>query len=430
MDRLREPTGLRLDCYLLVQSAVYHADGLWGEATFDVTFRPDGPWGWLVVAGVREAVEAALDLGFSSEDIAWLRGQPAFRRVAEPFWNWLAELTFSGDILAMPEGTVALPGEPVMRVTGPLPEVCLLETRVVQALAPASGVATRVARLCHRAGGRPVYDFGSRRMATAEASASAARAAWIGGAAGTTDALAASRWGLPVMATMADTLLAAYGDNDAAFRAFQHYFPDLGYVTLPRGDPVGAVEALVPYRRQVRIVRLDSDDLERSARAVRAALDRHGLRHVRILGSGSLDEERIGRLVASGSPVDLLAVGTAIAEGSRVASLRWRLAELARGTAPEPVRHPAAAALPGRKQVVRFDDRDVVALQAEAAFLVEQGGMPLLVPWVEAGCPVFEPEPVNAARRRRAMHLAALPEPVRRGEQRPVVELGAGLGLP
>jgi len=418
MDRPRFDSfhaGLHTDFYQLVLSAVYHADGLWGEATFDLYPRnvPED-YGYLVAAGVVEAIDAALDLSFSDEDVEWLQSQEAFSNVARGWWESLRHFRFTGDIWSVPEGTVVFENEPIMRVTAPLAQASLLETRLVQAVSHGTGVATRASRLTRIAGDRRVYEFGSRMQPGAEAALRAARAAFVGGVSGTSCSLAGSLYDIPVMGTLSETYMAAYDDDPAALEAFRIHFPKVGFVALPAADLLESAKALAPFKDDIRIVRVDHDDLEEAARAVRGVLDAAGMAHVKILGSGSLNEARLFDLVESGAPIDLFGVGRHLAVGSGGSgmSLAYRLAEIYRGGSWEVVTRPGASAYPGRKQVVRGPKGDAICLESETPGFEEQGGRVLLQPVVARGERIAVVEDVGGSAARCASQLDALPASV------------------
>ena len=422
MDRPRFDSfhaGLHTDFYQLVLSAVYHADGLWGEATFDLYAR-DMPsnYGFLVAGGIVEAVDAALDLSFSDEDVEWLQSQKAFDQASRGWWESLRHLRFTGDIHAVREGTVVFGNEPLMRITAPLVQASLLETRLVQAVTHCTGVATRSARLAQAAQGRRIYEFGSRRQPGAEAALRSARAAFVGGCAGTSCTLAGAVYGIPVMGTLSETYMAVYDDDPAALEAFRLHFPSVGFVALPDGDPLHGVARLAPFKDAIRIVRVDHWDLGQAANMVREALDKHGMEHVKILGSGSLNEAKVEQVVSRGAPVDFFGVGRDVSVGGAGTgiSLAYRLAEIFRGVSQEGVTRPGASIYPCRKQVVRGPSGDVLCLADEADGLCEQGGVPLLEAMVIQGERLVEAEDATVAASRCVTQIERLPEGVRRLE--------------
>jgi nicotinate phosphoribosyltransferase len=408
--------GLQADVYQLVLAAVYHADGLWGEATFDLYARElPKDHGYLVVAGIEEALDAALGLRFSEAAIEWLRTQDFFSNASTSWWESLRHLSFQGDIYAVPEGEIVFPGEPILRVRAPLIQATLLETQLIQAVSHATAVASRASRLVSAAAGRHVFDFGSRRLPGPEATLLAARAAAIGGCKGTTYALAGQRFGLEVMGTLSASFLAAYGTDEAALDAFRTHFPHIGYVELPDGDILDGVRRLEPFRDSVRIVRVDHWNLNGAARMVRDALDKAGMNRVKILGSGSLDEYRIRDLHNNEAPIDMLAVGRrlAVGGGDPGMSMAYRIAEFGRGVGAELVTRPGASSYPGLKQVVRGTQRDMICFEDEAELVeLEIDGCALLKPVVEGGERVGPRGSVKDAVARREASLAAMPESI------------------
>ncbi|MFZ5481035.1 MAG: nicotinate phosphoribosyltransferase [Myxococcota bacterium] len=411
--------GLQAEFYQLVLAATYHADGIWGDATFDLYARalPEG-WGYLVAAGLGPLLDHLEALRFSDADVDALRREPAMAKVQPSFWDALRRFRFHGEVWAAPEGSVVFPGEPIVRVTAPLLACTLVETRVIQLVSTSTAVATRVARMVDVAGGRSLYDFGSRRCPGPEAALLAARAAYVGGAAATTNALAAGALGVPVMGTMSDTFLAAYGDDRLAYDAFRLHFPTVGHFSLPDDDPVDGVKRFLPFKKAVQSVRIDHEDLARTAHTVRDALDRNGMQHVRILGSGNLDEHRIAKLVAVGAPVNLFAVGRGVAAGTDGGMrMAFRIAEMTRGATPTPVTRAGSAPYPGRKQVCRYADHDVLCLESEVWSHEQMGAAPLLRPVMVEGERVAGDPPLADVRGARAAAVAALPAQVRRIER-------------
>ncbi len=413
-DGPRTP-GLHTELYQIMQVAAYHADGLWGEATFDLVLRggPDGQDRALVV-GIEEAVRAILDLGFSEEEVRWLEGHAALQQLPGAFFQLLRKLRFTGEVLAVPDGTVVSAGAPILRVTAPLSQAGLLETRVHAAVALSSAVATRAAAVVQAAGGRPVVDFGARRCPDAESSVAASRAARVAGFAGTTNALAAQRLGIPPWAVGSEAMLAVWGDAEAASMACKQVFGDRLLLDLPAGPVHEAVARLAPLGRALTCVRIDRPDLEGTLPALRRALDRNGLPFVRIMASGGLDARRIRSIRESALPVDVFAVGGALFEGSPT-RLAYKVVELVRGTEPTPA-PTGPGAWPGRKQLLRRRDHDLLCLEVETLG-GRIDGQPLLEAFVRRGARVRPADGLDAgAERARAQLdrlLAPAPWPLR-----------------
>lgn len=410
MSRVAE--GLPVELYQLVLAATWHADGLWGQASFDLYARglPDD-WGYLVAAGLDPLMDRLRALRFTDAQVAALAADPLFKKASPAFFDSLLRFGFDAQVHAVPEGTPVFPGEPILRVTGPLMTCGLIETLCVQIVTSSTLVATQAARLSAAAGGAPVYDFGSRRASTPEAALLAARAAFIGGAHATTNAAAVLAYGLPGITTLSDTFLAAYGDNGTAFDAFHLHFPESGHLVLPGVDAAAGVEALRRFPGTVRSVRLDHPELGAHARSVRAELDRQGFAHTRLLGSGALDEHRIAALVADGAPLDAFAVGQAWARlPVDAVRMAFRIAERQTPQGAVPARGDGAAHWPGRKQIIRTPKGDQLVRESEAWALERAGGAALLQPVaLHAGRP-----DLTALRAHGARTLAALPAGVRR----------------
>lgn len=406
--------GLAPEFFQLVQAAVYHADGMWGEATFDLYVKEAPPdQGYLVAAGIEPAIQAVLDTRFSPALAAWLQQQPQLQGIGPRFFEDLVDFAFEGDIHAVPEGTVVFPGQPILRLSAPLPQAGLFEAGLIQLVSQATGVATRASRMVTAARGRPVLDFGSRRCPGPEAAWSVARAACIGGVAGTTNTLAAADLGIPVVGVVGETIAAAYGGHLAAWEALRLHAPRAVELQRPRGSVAEVTRLLAKVGEELRTVRVDDGELVGAADALRRALDQAGQRRTRILGSGGLDELAIDQLVRAGAPVDELGVGAALAEAP-VPATTYRIAERVGGLQPEPVTGPWASAWPGRKSVVRLSDHDVICEEIEAEVIAGGDGLVLLQPWVRAGRRVRAAEPLAEARARRAQQVQALPEGVRR----------------
>jgi len=218
------------------------------------------------------------------------------------------------------------------------------------------------------------------------------------------------------MGTLSETYMAVYDDDPAALEAFRLHFPSVGFVALPDGDPLHGVARLAPFKDAIRIVRVDHWDLVQASTMVREALDEHGMGHVKILGSGSLNEAKMERVISLGAPVDFFGVGREVAvggEGSGV-SLAYRLAEIFRGVSLEGVTRPGASMYPCRKQIVRGPSGDVLCLADEADGLQVQGGTPMLEPMVVQGERLVEAEDPTVAASRCVTQLERLPEGVRR----------------
>ena len=393
------------DLYELTMAAAYDACGLDGTASFELFVRSLPPErNFLVVAGMAEVVDALADWTFDDVALAFLRTVPG---LTDEFLGRLHGLRFTGEVRAVPEGEVVFAEEPLLEVTAPLIEAQLLETLLLNLVGAATMQASKAARVALACGGRPFADFSARRDHGVAAAMSAARAAATAGAGSTSLVEAGRRYGLALSGTMAHAYVMAFDDERDAFRSFARTFPDTTVLLVDTWDTIeGARNAaevaneLAVEGIHVRGVRLDSGDLEVLSHKVRCILDDAGLGDVQILASGDLDEYRIAELVAVGAPIDAFGVGTRMGTSADAPSLGvvYKLVDDERG--PKLKLAEGKATLPGRKQIFRSEEFDVLGLVDE-----DLEGRPLLAPLVA------EPVDVVAARCRAA--VAGLPERVR-----------------
>ena len=375
---------------------------------------------FLVACGLEHAVDhlEALDVGDDGVD-----GLASLGRFDDALLGRLRELRFTGDVWAVPEGEFVFAGEPLLRVTAPLVEASLVETALLNLVGHATVVASKAARVALACGGRPFVDYGARRAHGPDAALLGARAAWVGGAAGTSLVAAGLAFDIPLSGTMAHAFVQRFPTESEAFLAYGR--SGLGEVTLLLDTydteaaalvGVDVTHALAAEGIVVGAVRLDSGDLRVLSGSVRRILDDGGCRDVRIVVSGDLDEERIAALLAAGAPIDGFGVGTRLAVSADAPSLSivYKLVEDRDG--PTAKRSPGKATLPGRKQVWRFRDedgclrRDVVGLADEPG---ADGGTPLLQRVMAGGRRLGPAAPLSEARQRCHDALGSLPPVLR-----------------
>ena len=411
MDPLSSP--LLTDLYELTMLQAYFERGMTETAVFELFSRKlPAARNFLVAAGLEQALDFIEGVRFRDEELDWIERSKLFR---PGFAAELAKLRFTGDIHALREGTVFFPNEPLLRVTAPMPQAQLLETRVLNLIHFETVIASKAARSVLAAPGKSLIDFGLRRSHGAEAGLLAARASYLAGFAGTSTALAAPRFGIPVFGTMAHSFVQAHESEREAFAHFAEVFPNNAVLLIDTYDTVEGARKAVDVGRTHRIkgVRLDSGDLGALAKEVRPILDAAGQRQAIIFASGSLDEERVAELVAAGAPIDSFGIGTSLDTSSDHPYLDavYKLQEY--GGRPRRKRSTGKATWPGRKQVYRRygEDgrflRDVVTVEGDA-----QPGEPLLELVMKAGRRL--PQPTLAeARAHAAAQLARLPERLR-----------------
>ena len=411
---------LLTDLYQFTMLQSYLEQGLCAEATFELFVRQLPPGRrFLVAAGLQQAIEHLEGLSFSSEELGWLEAQGLF---SAGLIRHLRHWRFTGDVHAMPEGTVFFPDEPVLRVTAPLPQAQLVESRLLNLVHFQTLIASKAARCVLAARGRGLIDFGMRRAHGEEAALLAARAAWIAGFDGTATVEAGHCFGLPVFGTMAHSFVQAHASEAAAFAAFARARPKGPVLLVDTYDTEAAVATLIAMEPQLRAegvalggVRLDSGDLATLARRVRAMLDRAGLDRVRIIASGNLDEHAIDLLVGQGVPIDAFGVGTALATSSDAPALDAVYKLQSYDGKPRRKRSAGKATWPGVKQVWRCSDADG-RIAFDHVGLADDApcGRPLLQPVMRCGRRIAPAPSLAAVKVHAAAELASLTGPMQR----------------
>jgi nicotinate phosphoribosyltransferase len=416
------PASLLLtDLYELNMVQAYLDHGKTGEAVFEFFVRkfPHNR-GFLIAAGLEQALDYLETLQFAPEDISWLAETGRFK---QSLLDHLAGLRFTGDVHAMPEGTVFFPDEPILRVTAPLPEAQLVEARLINLLHFQSLIAAKAARHVLLAPGKLLVDFGFRRAHGAEAGLLAARAAFIAGYSGTATVLAGKRFGIPLFGTMAHSFIEIFEDEAAAFLAFAESRPGSLTLLIDTYDTEAAAKKLPAVAKRlaaegisIGAVRLDSGDLLALSKSVRRILDEGGLGAVKIFASGGIDEDLI-RFRDGGAPIDGYGIGTSLTTSIDAPALdcAYKLQEY--DGLPRRKRSTGKATWPGRKQIFRSygaDGRmagDVVTVEGDP-----QPGEALLQPAMKAGRRLAPSPPLTEIRERAARDMERLPEALRRLE--------------
>lgn len=414
--------GLATDLYELTMAAGYFQNQINHEASFELFIRAMPPnRGYVVLAGIAQVVEYLTKLRFEDADIDFLRRQPTFAHVDRKFFDFLSDLRFTGSMWAMPEGVPFFPGEPVLTITAPITEAQIVETYLLSVINFQSSIATKAARITQAAAGRAVIEFGARRAHGMDAALYAARAAFVGGCAGTSNVEAGYRFGIPIYGTAAHSWTMAFDDEMEAFRAFLKVFPGSGTLLIDTYDTLAAARALTVLGAAVAGVRLDSGDICALSKQVRRILDDAGMTSTRIVASSELDEYRIAGLVAEGAPIDIFGVGTQLSTSYDAPTLGavYKLVEHRTSVSNRSVMKLSAAkeTLPGRKQVWRLEDSmgramgDIITLFEEAG---PPNGRPLLRPVILNGRMLEPPPTLSEIQSRAREWMGALPAEVLR----------------
>ena len=394
-----------------------------GKAVFEFFVRRLPPRrGFLLAAGLEDALDFLETMRYSGAEIDWLRSTGRFR---DNLLDYLREFRFSGDVHAIPEGSVCFANEPLIRITAPLPQAQLVESRLINILHFQTLIASKAARMVLAAPGKILSDFGLRTAHGAEAGNYSARASYIAGFAGAANVLAGERYGIPIGGTMAHSFVQVHDDEMAAFENFARARPQGVILLIDTYDTeAGArkVVELAPGLKKdgiaIRGVRIDSGDLSAMAKKVRGILDAGGLMDVIILVSGGINEDVLQGMMKDKVPIDGFGIGVNLAASTDVPALdcAYKLQDY-RGT-PKRKLSEGKRTWPGRKQVWRAYDADgrmsgdILSLESD-----KQAGEALIEHVMRGGKRVG-PAPTLAQIRERAAHdLTRLPEPLRQLQQ-------------
>ena len=370
-------------------------------ANYYVRKIPQGQY--LITAGLEQVIHYILNLSWTDATLEWLAERGDLR--AE-YLDSLRDFRFDGSVFAVPEGTPVFPNEPIINVTGRSRDVQLFETYLLCVMNFQTLIATKASRIVHAARGRPVFDFGARRAHGRDAGILAARAAFIGGASGTSLVLAGRYFDIPYVGTMAHKFVSERPTELDAFRDYAAAFPDNTTLLIDTYETLqGARNACIVAKEmeargaRLRAVRLDSGDLLMLSQQVRRILDAEGLHYVQIIASHDLDEYQIDTLLENGAPLDSFGVGTRLATGANFNSRTsegapsalggvYKLVESdGRPVGKRSLDEPSKATIPGRKQIHRLTDaggnyaKDQVTLWDEEV----SEGQRLLVPIIQNG---------------------------------------------
>ncbi len=393
------------------------------EAVFEFFVRRLPPRrGFLLAAGLEDALDYLETLKFSAAEIDWLRSTGRFR---DNLLDYLKVFRFTGNVHAIPEGSVCFPNEPLIRITAPLPQAQLVESRLINILHFQTLIASKAARMVLAAPGKILSDFGLRTAHGAEAGLYSARASYLAGFAGAANVLAGERYGVPIVGTMAHSFVQVHDDEMTAFENFARARPQGVILLIDTYDTEQGARKVVELAPRlaadgiaIRGVRIDSGDLTAMARKVRAILDDGGLKDVIILVSGGINEDVLQDMMKEKAPIDGFGIGVNLAASVDVPALdcAYKLQDYA-GT-PKRKLSEGKATWPGRKQAWRAYDADgrmrgdILSLESD-----KQPGEPLIVPVMRAGKRIATAPTLAQIRARATADLARLPGPLTRLEQ-------------
>ncbi len=415
-----EDMSLFTDFYELTMCAAYFDNKNFEPATFDLFIRrlPENR-SYFLFTGLEQILVYLHNIKFTEQHLAYLKRQ-GFN---QQFLDYLRDFKFTGDVWAVPEGTVTFPNEPLVRITAPIIEAQIVETFVLNTVNLQTTMSTKASRVIHAAKGKAVIEFGLRREQGIDAGMKVARSSYIAGCKGTSNVLAGMAYDIPVFGTMAHSFIMSYPKELDAFRAFAKTFPDKSTLLIDTYNDIAGLEKAVIVAKELEAkgfrlggVRLDSGDLAETSKKIRKILDENDLGYVKIFVSGDLDEFRISELLSKGAKIDSFGVGTKMGTSSDRPYLDviYKLCETM--TAPNvysPIMKLSTdkLTLPGRKQVYRYKDsngkylRDVITLASERV-----DAEPLLVKVMSEGKLTYTLPSLNQIKDFAAENLSKLPE--------------------
>jgi nicotinate phosphoribosyltransferase len=415
-----ENMSLFTDYYELTMCASYHDNKNFEPATFDLFIRrlPENR-SYFLFAGLEQVLQYLQTIKFTEEHLSYLKKQ-GFNK---DFLTYLRNFKFTGDVWAVPEGTIAFPNEPLIRITAPIIEAQLVETFLLNTINLQTMIATKASRVIHAAKGKSVIEFGLRREPGIDAGVKVARSTYIAGCQGTSNVLAGMVYGIPVFGTMAHSFIMSYPKEIDAFRAFAKTFPDKSTLLIDTYNDIAGAEKAVIVAKELEAkgcklggVRLDSGDMLENSKKIRKILDNQGLDYVKIFASGDLDEFKVAQLLEEGAKIDAFGVGTKMGTSADrpYLDIIYKLCETKTSNgefSPIMKLSKDKITLPGRKQVYRFTDhdgtfkKDVITLADENA-----DGEPLLVKVMEQGMLTYKLPSLIQIRETAAENLAKLPK--------------------
>jgi nicotinate phosphoribosyltransferase len=380
------------DLYELTMAASYFAHNVFDTATFSLFIRDVyATRNYFVAAGLEQVLDELAAFQFSDRDISYLQSTGRF---SEQFINYLAQLRFTGEVYAMPEGTVFFANEPVMEVTAPIVEAQLIETFVLNTIGFQTMIASKAARCFHAAGGRPLIDFSLRRTQGQDAGIKVARSTFIAGFAATSNVLAGKIYGIPISGTMAHSYVSAFDNELDAFFAYADTFPDHSIFLIDTYDSVEGARHAADVAKEMQKkghtligVRLDSGDMVSLSREVRKIFDTAGLYDVKIYASSGFDEFKIAKVISEGAAIDAFGVGTkvGVSADAPFVDVVYKMVRF-KGRDVKKL-SPGKVTLAGEKQVFRKSDQngryleDIIGQRNE----IISEGKPLLEKVMENG---------------------------------------------
>jgi nicotinate phosphoribosyltransferase len=392
-------------------------------ATFNMFIRDLPPSrSFFIFCGLEDVVNYLLSLKFDKDDLKYLASLSIF---SSEFLDYLSRFSFTGDVYALPEGTIFFPNEPIIVISAPIIEAQIVESFLLNIVNLQTTIASKAARIVIASKGRKLYDFSLRRTHGSEAAVKVARASYIAGFDGTSNVLAGKIYNIPVVGTMAHSYVMAFKTELESFKAYARTFPERCILLIDTYDVISGAKNAVKIGKMLEKtnnkllgVRIDSGDIVKLSQKVRKILDIHGLNYVKILASGDLDEYKIEKLLTSGAQVDGFGVGTkmGVSADAPYSDVVYKITEVATTNGKfHPTMKLSSGKLtyPGKKQIYRIRDgngkfiKDLVCLFEENYSKI---GEPLLVKIIERGKLIYELPSIDKIREKVKSELSSLDE--------------------
>lgn len=311
LDQFYNNASLSTDFYELTMASAYFSTNQSDKvATFEMFVRtlPKNR-NYLVAAGLKQVIEFLLNLKFKPEHITFLKSNDIFKRTDDKFFDYLLTLKFTGNMWAVPEGSIIFANEPLLRIEAPIVEAQLVETFILSLINFQTLIASKASRIVNAAAGTPVIEFGFRRAHGPLAAFLASRSSFIAGCAGTSNTLASYKFGIPCSGTMAHSFIMSFNQEELAFKEFIKIFPD-GFLLIDTYDSIKAVKKIIQNKIKCKGLRIDSGDLLNLSKDIRKLLDKEGYNSTKIMVTGDLNEYIIRDLKNKKAPIDCFGVGT------------------------------------------------------------------------------------------------------------------------
>ena len=422
LDPFYNNSSLSTDFYeLTMASAYFSANQSDKLATFEMFVRtlPDNR-NYLVAAGLEQVIEYLLNLKFKPEHLLFLKTHDIFKRAGDKFFDYLLNLKFTGNMWAVPEGSIIFANEPLLRIEAPIVEAQIVETFILSIINFQTLIASKASRIVNAAEGTPIIEFGFRRAHGPLAALLASRSSFIAGCTGTSNTLASYKFGIPSSGTMAHSFIMSFDREEIAFKEFIKIFPD-GFLLIDTYDSINAVKKIIQNKIKCKGLRIDSGDLLNLSKDIRKLLDNEGYNTTKIMVSGDLNEYAIKDLKYKKAPIDYFGVGTELSTSRDQPSLNgvYKLVSIKQyskttnkyekfykmKTSINKISYPCP------KQVFRFEKnnlflKDIIVLEEEKI----DNATPLLLQYLKEGQLIQKLPTLHEIKKYHQKQISSLPE--------------------